>query len=180
MIPIGYMYKVMAQRPDWVSASNVEDLYSVSDHGSKDFAKYVHYWRHNGWWLFDHPDTMKKIAQEQGIDVSSMTLFYYEALERQFDESTREWSEFEPEPSFPTYVERPRAARLEGFDVVTFCAGNSPECSPLSCNSLAGEIPVNRHCLFETKDQAKAALETGKFDNTEPGPFRIIAVFTLE
>ncbi len=109
-----------------------------------------------------------------------MTLFYYEAFEEQFDNDTKEWSRFEPEPSFPTCIERPGSARLEGFDVATFSAGNGPECSPLCCNSLAGGLAVNRHCLFETFDQAKAALEAGKFDNSEPGPFRIIAVFTLD
>ncbi len=122
---------------------------------------------------------MKEIAIEESIDMSDMTLFYYEAFENQFDEYTKDWSKFEPEPPFPTHVEVPDSAHIEGFDVTTFSLGNSPECSPLCCNSLAGSIAVNRHCLFETFDQAKAALEAGKFDACEPGPFRIIAVFTL-
>jgi hypothetical protein len=58
--------------------------------------------------------------------------------------------------------------------------GTSPECSPLSCNSLAAAITFNRHCLFESLDQAKQSLETGQFDNSEPGPFRIFAVYTVD
>jgi hypothetical protein len=33
--------------------------------------------------------------------------------------------------------------------------------------------------LFESFDEAKAALESGKFDNAEPGPHRIFAVYTV-
>jgi hypothetical protein len=68
---------------------------------------------------------------------------------------------------------------LAGYDVATFAAGTSPECSPLSCNGLAAELAANRHCLFESLEQAKQSLETGKFDHSEPGPFRIFAVYTL-
>jgi hypothetical protein len=56
----------------------------------------------------------------------------------------------------------------------------SPECSPLSCNSLATGIVVNRHCLFDSFEQAVRALEAGAFDNSEPGPFRIFAVYKIE
>ena len=178
MIPIGYVYKRVAQKPDWVTAANVDDIYSVSGHASKNFAEYIKYWKHNGYWMFDRPAAMKEISIEERIDLSDMTLFYYEAFEKQFDEHTKGWSRFEPEPSFPTHVEEPRSAHLEGYDVTTFYL-NNPQCSPLSCNDLAKKIAVNRHCLFETFNQAKEALEAGKFDNSEEGPFRIIAVFTL-
>jgi len=42
--------------------------------------------------------------------------------------------------------------QLEGFDVTTFSVANSPECSPLSCNDLAADIAVNKHCLFDSFD----------------------------
>jgi hypothetical protein len=41
------------------------------------------------------------------------------------------------------------------------------------------EITGNPHCLFESFEHAKQALEAGAFDNAEPGPFRIFAVYTL-
>jgi hypothetical protein len=69
---------------------------------------------------------------------------------------------------------------LRGFDVTTFSLNNSPECSPLSCNSLATSIPVNEHCLFNAFAEAKEALEAGLFENSEPGPYRVFAVYTVD
>ena len=39
---------------------------------------------------------------------------------------------------------------------------------------------VNQHCLFNTQSEAKEALESGKFNDSEPGPFRIFAVYLVE
>jgi hypothetical protein len=76
------------------------------------------------------------------------------------------------------HVAIPKIKQLEGFDVVSFSLQNSPECSPLSC-SLAQIIPVNRHCLLATFEEAVTALEAGLFDQSEPGPFRFFAVYTV-
>ncbi len=179
MIPIGYMFKKVVQRPDWLKTAAVDDIYSLSECISKNFAPYMNYENHNGYWLFDSPAVMEKIARDNGVDLAGMTLFYYEAFEEEFDEESRRWSAFEPEPPFPTNIEKPASVHLEGFDVATFYMGNSPECSPLSCNYLATKLPVNRHCLLETSEQAKQYLEAGQFDASEPGPFRIFAVYTL-
>ena len=43
MIPIGYMYKRIALRPDWLKADAVVDVYSLSSHISEDFAFYINY-----------------------------------------------------------------------------------------------------------------------------------------
>ncbi|MBI5863548.1 MAG: hypothetical protein HZB38_03360 [Planctomycetes bacterium] len=107
-------------------------------------------------------------------------MFYFEVHERQFDERTMSWSSLAPEGAFQTNVETPRVARLEGFDVVTFFAQASPECSPLSCNALAEKLPVNAHCLFDSFKEAKAALDAGEFNHSEPGPFRIFSVHSVD
>lgn len=78
-----------------------------------------------------------------------------------------------------TDVRTPAHKNLEGFDVTTFSMHSSPECSPLSCNSLANNIPVNEHCLFRTFQEAKEAIEGGLFKNSEPGPYRVFAVYTV-
>jgi hypothetical protein len=109
------------------------------------------------------------LCNQEKIDASHNTLFYYEMFENEYEEDSKEWSAFEPEVSFETHVQEPLNAKLVGYDVMTFTVGTSPECSPLSCNSLATEIPVNRHCLFDTFEQAIEALEAGKFDSSEPG-----------
>jgi hypothetical protein len=180
MIPVGYMYKRVVVRPDWLKADAVRDIYSLSNCISDDFAGYINYWKHNGYWLFDSPQVIEEVSVNQGIDLSGTTLFYYEAYEYEFNDNSNEWSTFKPEPSFETSVCVPTDKHLEGYDVATFCVHASPECSPLSCNSLATDIPVNAHCLFTTFEEAKAAIERGLFKNSEPGPYRIFAVYTAK
>jgi hypothetical protein len=181
MIPVGYMRKRVVTRPDWLKADTVDDIYAVSGCISEAFADYIQYWKHNGYWFFNSPGDIEKICRVHDIDASGDVLFYYEVFERQFDAATRAWLQFAPEASFPTHVEPPGSAHLAGYDVTTFSVGTSPECSPLSCNSMATDLAVNRHCLFDTFEAAVEALESGKInDCCEPGPFRIFAVYTVE
>jgi hypothetical protein len=77
-------------------------------------------------------------------------------------------------------VNPPSGRVLEGFDVVTFHAKNAPEHSPLSCNSLAKELSINAHCLFATFEEAETNLTNGAFDKSEPGPYRIFAVYSID
>lgn len=180
MIPAGYLLKRVAVRPEWLRDAAIDDVYSLSNCISVAFADYIRYWRHNGYWLFDSPAIVETLAAEERIDLAGSTLFYYEVYPAEFDEATKSWSAFGPEPSFVTAVQLPAHKALQGFDVTCFSARTSPECSPLSCNSLAAGIPVNVHCLFNTFAEAKAALENGCFNHSEPGPFRIFAVYTVE
>jgi hypothetical protein len=64
--------------------------------------------------------------------------------------------------------------------VVTFWAGNAPEHSPLSCNSIAEDVPTNSHCLLATFEEAETALNKGVFEDGEPGPYRIFAVYSVD
>jgi hypothetical protein len=179
MIPLGYLYKCVTKCPEWVKTPQVADIYSISGCVSEDFADYIQYWKHNGYWLFNSPAELALLAGNAGISLQGQKLFYYEAYELQYDEDEGNWSTFEPEPSFFTDVVIPARRELEGFDVATFSLGNTPECSPLSCNALAEKVPVNKHCLFESFDEAKTAVEQRAFDGSEPGPFRIIAVYSV-
>ena len=174
------MYKRVVVRPDWLKADAVRDVYSLSNCISEDFADYINYWKHNGYWLFDSPEVIEQLSVSEGIDLSGTTLFYYEAYECEFNDNSNEWSAYAPEPSFETNVSVPPEKHLEGYDVATFYVHTSPECSPLSCNSLATDIPVNDHCLFNTFEEAKGAIERGLFKNSEPGPYRIFAVYTVK
>lgn len=180
MIPVGYMAKKVVSRPDWLKANKVTDIYSVSGCVSEDFADYINYWKHNGYWFFDSAETIESIATAEGIALSSNTLFYYEVYEKQYDEDENEWRSFEPESSFEMHVVEPITKQLEGYDVVSFYGQTSAECSPLSCNHMAQEIKVNEHCLFKTVEEAKSHLEKGDFKDCEPGPYRIFAVYTVD
>ncbi len=172
------MAKCVEERPEWPDAPQVEDIYSVSACISADFALYIPYWRHNGYWLFDSPEIIQALAAEHKIALNHCTLFYYEVYERQFDPKSGTWSSFAPDPAFLLNVQVPSAPVLEGYDVLSFAGGTSPECSPLSCNGLATRIPTNRHCLLASLDEAKQHLVKGSFTGSEPGPYRIFAVHT--
>jgi hypothetical protein len=128
--------------------------------------------------MFDSPEIIRVVAQENSIDINGTRLFYYEAFESEFDRQN--WKTFAPESSVLTDVTQPPLKRLEGFDVVTFSAGNSPEHSPLSCNGLAEEIPTNAHCLLESFEKAEAHLNSGMFIRCESGPYRIFAVYSVD
>jgi hypothetical protein len=178
LIPAGYLYKTVRARPEWLDASSgVIEVLSVSGCHSTMFADYVEHWKHNGYWLFDAPTHMHDIARQAEIDLSELTLFYYELYGDEFDDTTKTWSAIKPDG--PVRVTLTGAKVLHGFDVVSFSQRNAPECSPLSCNNLSDVIPVNPQCLFPTLDEAEDAINKGLFEGGEPGPYRIIAVYTV-
>lgn len=180
MIPMGYMLKRVAPSPDWLGVASVECIHAVSSCISEDFMDYINLWKHNGWWLFDNPSILKTIAEEHQIDMNALTLFYYEAFENEYDEKVGKWRPITPEPGAATNIDVPATKTLNGYDVVTFFAQNAPECSPLSCNGVARELTTNRRCLFDEFAAAYESLEQGKFNNSEPGPYRIFAVYMVE
>jgi hypothetical protein len=180
MTPAGYMAKRIVKRPDWIQAPKVDDVYAVSGCVSEYFTDYIKYWKHNGYWFFDSVQTIKSLAEAQAISVGGCKFFYYEVFEKEFNDEAEQWQSFKPDDGFKTSVIVPPKKVLEGYDVVTFSVHTSPECSPLSCNNLAASVETNRHCLFASFDEAKARIEGHAFDNSEPGPFRIFAVYSVD
>lgn len=174
------MAKRVSLCPEWLQGEQVLDLYSVSGCMSQDFADYIKYWKHNGYWFFDSPEIIWQVAQEHSIDMEGISFFYYEVHELEFDEQENEWIQFEAEPAFTTSVVVPSRKVLEGYDIVSFSAGTNAECSPLSCNRLASEVETNQHCLLASFEQAQHLLESDTFQGAEPGPYRIFAVYSLE
>jgi hypothetical protein len=187
MIPAGYMFKLAGKPPSHLTAKNVMDIFSVGACGGSNspfFAEYISYWKHNGYWFFDSPAIMEEIAETDGISLASMTLFYYEFYEFEFDKDDYPghvdgWSKFQRDAAFPTDVQIPKAKILAGYDVTEYVCRNSPECSLLSCSNLAVKFTVNSHCLFDTFEEAKASIETGAFHAIEPGPYRLVAVYLV-
>lgn len=179
MLELGYMAKHIAECPEWLDHPTVCDIYAVSNCVSRNFCDYINHWKHNGFWLFDSPAIIRDIARIESLSLSETSLLYYRGHPRQFDVSIDGWVEYAPEPSFDLNVSVPLEKFLIGYDVVSYSLQTSPECSPLSCNYIATEHSVNEHCLIEKIDYAIHLLENGSFDNAEPGPYRIIAVYTV-
>jgi len=75
---------------------------------------------------------------------------------------------------------RPGYIRL-GFDAVEVDKADKAACwgcSPLSCNGMAKEIPVNRYCLFDTQEAAAEVCD--RFARTqcvEPGDYVVVEVW---
>ena len=178
MIAAGYMAKRISPKPEWIKSPGVAGICSVSYCISEAFCDYVPHWKHNGYWFFDSPSVIQDIARERGLDLSDCRLLYYEVYELQFDEERRRWESFEPDPAFTTAVEIPDEKQPLGFDVASFDAQTSPECSPLSCNNLAELVAVNEHCLLPSFENARTLLEDGVFNDSEPGPFRVFGVYS--
>ncbi len=174
------MAKRVLRKPEWMASSGVMDIYSVSPCLCENFGNNIPHWRHNGYWLFDSVTAIKDLSREHSIGLEGTRFFYYEIHPFEYDEDEGVWEPFGP-ASLKTEVMPPEACgkRLEGYDVVSYSAGQAPECSPLSCNDLAKEMRVNEHCLFPSFEEAKSALENGLFKNAEPGPYRIFAVYLL-
>ena len=187
MIPVGYMAKKMPQSDAWLKAMMKApvtlEVYSVGSCVNDDFADFVDYWKHNGWWFFDSPASIQAVAQEHSISLDQTLLFFYEVYELEFHDG--KWRTFAPwDDSWKDSggILPPANKRLDGYDVVTFWPENSPQPghSPLSCNGLANTMEVNSHCLFDTFEEAKAAVSGGRFAGGEPGALRIFAVFSAD
>jgi hypothetical protein len=112
MVPVGYMAKRVYKKADWLAvckkkvflenAPQVVDIYSVSGCISENFADYIRFWKHNGYWLFDSAEIITSVARENSLQLEGTALFYYEGYEMEFDGEC--WSPWSPEPSFPTNI----------------------------------------------------------------------------
>ncbi len=49
-------------------------------------------------------------------------------------------------------------------------------CSPLSCNGMAENIPVNEFCLLDDLGSAFAVAQRFEIEKPEPGPYVVIEV----
>ena len=68
---------------------------------------------------------------------------------------------------------------LHDTDTWLFDGPGSPSffCSPLSCNGMAEEYPVNRYCLVDDPDTALAMARDFATGNCEPGPYCVVEVW---
>jgi hypothetical protein len=176
MIPVGYMAKKIAARPQFLKAGTVRDIYSLCGCISPYFCDFTDYWEHNSYSLFDDPETILDVARAALVDLSQCSLFFYEVYHKELDRHSSRWGPVAHDLGLPTAVELLSEKRLEGFDVTA--GRRMADHSPLSCNSLAETIPVNEHCLLTSLAEAVRLAETGAFANSEPGALRIYAVYT--
>ncbi|WP_286342617.1 hypothetical protein [Ferrimonas sp. YFM] len=120
----------------------------------------------------------RALVVEADDDAQPQT-FYYELYPEQWNDCLGEWEAFSVDSKRAVTIEVPQSPTLEGFDIVSFAFGSQPECSLLSCSHLAERVCVNEQCLLPTLEEAKTLLASGEFHGCEPGPYRILAVYSL-
>ncbi len=178
MIPAGFNAKIIVPREAWLGNSTVTEILSVSGCFSKDALDFTTALRlGNQWLLYDSDEALDEAIAGESVDASRLRRFFYETHDQEFDEG--KWIQIK---DIPTQVVKPKGDySLRGFDVVCFSAGADPECSPLSCNSLAEKFEVNQFCLLETSEDAlRVAREIDHDGKCEPGPYRIMSVWEKE
>ena len=185
MIPAGYQLKHIISKPDWLESDTVEKIFSLSDCCSNFAVDIQQTFNHNGFGLAYAPDLIWQLVQEASLDISKAQLFYYEVYEYEmhsesFDNLAPQWMPLSKLPSShqDEIIRTPKKYNLLGFDIATF--NDFLECSPLSCNSMAKELKVNKYCLFESLTEAVRALENRAFTTCEPGIYKIFSVHSVE
>lgn len=184
MIPAGYLPKRICAAPGWFETkqSHIKDICSVSDCVNDNVVDPQKAWLHNSFGLANSPEILASLAIDSGADVEEAILFYYTAYEFELDSDgwifdASRWQARSPaaSPTLSDAVRPPAKSTLIGYDVVVF--GDFLEHSPLSCNSVADQLPVNEHCLLNTLEEAVDAINSGAFGGScEDGAYTIFAV----
>lgn len=183
-ILIGYLAKRVEKRPDWLKAAGVEEICSVSgciSGGLSDQA--FKQWRHNGLCMYDSAPLVHALLGEEA-DPQGFGIFAYKLLPVAFaKEGERpvimdDLSEFAGPPPHAEPI--PPGYDKLGYDCVQTEWDKSIAgfgCSPLSCNSMALKMAVNRHCLIDTLDDAIATARTFARKQPEPGVYYVVEVW---
>jgi len=186
MIPAGYLLKRTVPPPGWLNShvSNVEQVCSVSDCVNDNIVDPQKAWLHNGFGLANAPEVLESLAARDGVDAQGASLFYYAAYEQELDSDGWDfdpsgWHSRSRTPSSEIADEVALPANdtltLLGYDVVVF--GDFLEHSPISCNSIAATLPVNKYCLLNSLEEAIAAIDAGAFGGgCEDGAYTIFEV----
>jgi hypothetical protein len=130
-------------------------------------------WLHNDLGLFDSPELALEVVSPTD---PPMIVFAYRVSTVRYVNGAQEtwpWPNIAPIPI-------PASFRSLGFDAVSKYMDSilGFECSPLSCNSLARDWPVNPHCLLDSVDKARDAAERFSVEQPEPGMYYVAEVLS--
>jgi hypothetical protein len=185
-ILIGYLPKRIVDLTGDVDAPRypgVDEICSVSECISKSPPDWVDCWLHNtDTWLFDSPGAAWWVVPE--VERERYRLYAYRLRPTLFHESGKETEH--PLPEINAVPIPDHFIRI-GYDAVVRrdigdAHNGSPAplsfgCSPLSCNYMAEEYPVNRYCLVDDPDTALAMARDFASGNCEPGPYCVVEVW---
>lgn len=168
---IGYFPKQTAERPDWLDVAHVQEICSVSECTGSGPDGWIDSWRHNAWWAYDTQELAWSVVPAERQ--TQFDLYAWRIFPVRFDHGE------ERALDLPALKVEPLSAHFVrlGFDAVSRSLGSCFECSPLSCNAMAGEVTVNRHCLIESEAEAFEVARDFSRAEPEPGPYYLIEVW---
>ena len=173
MIDAGFFMKRIEQAPEGMRLPGVREICSASHCISSAAENWIESWLHNDLGWFNRiADAQSVVRPEHG---TGFRLFAYRLHPQKFTADGRVPivlpEDVRPEAIGPEF-------RSLGFDASskTMDSVLGFECSPLSCNAMAEEIPVNEYCLFATLDEAIAGAERFVLEQPEPGDYYVIEV----
>lgn len=173
MIDAGYFTKRVETRPEWLHASSVREICSVSHCISEAPDDWFQRWVHNQFGWFNRISDALGAVPEDRRD--HFRLFAYRLHPEVFRQNGRV-ALFAPPDVKPDPV--PRSFQTRGFDSVSKSTRGvlGFECSPLSCNGLAEEWPVNEFCLFPSLGDAIEGAARFAAEQPEPGAYFVVEV----
>jgi hypothetical protein len=170
---IGYFPKQVRTRPEGLKAEQVQEVCSVSECISPGPPDWIDRWAHNDLWVFNDEQAAWGVVPGGGAN-PDYRLFAYRLFPVEFDGGEQRPFAIPPLSVQPL----PGGYRRVGYDVVSRSCGSSFECSPLSCNYAAEQVPVNESCLVDDLADAfrLAALFSRAEEGYERGPYYVVEV----
>jgi len=167
---VGYFPKKSEVPKEWSASRAVSQICSVSHCIASAPPGWIDHWQHNEWGFFNTPMDARSVVPS-GADGFSM--FAYRLLPVRFIDAGNERLGIDELPVEPLTSE----VISLGFDVTNKDVCSTVfGCSPLSCTSMAQEIPVNQFCLLHDLKQAVEVAERFSRGECEPGPYYVLEV----
>lgn len=184
---LGYSRRELPPRPDWTADPRVERIASVTECRGSRPEGWIERWDFNDAGLYEDP-SHPSLA---GVDQARYHLFSHEFYPLRFDRYGGTVEIPLADVFGATFVPPRRGTDglvFIGFDIVQRWVEGQPGkvdanafsggfgCSPLSCNGLAPEHPVNRLCLIDRWEDAVSTARRLGIQQPEPGCYYIFGV----
>jgi len=172
---VGYLLKRTALRPDFVKNENVVEIASVSGCISAKPKDWITRWRHNELGFYNSEALAKSVlGEDERENEPAFDLYAYALYQICADAGKVEFLNLTTDAE-----ELPSNYEFLGYDVISKAYSDFFECSPLSCNNLAAEVPVNRYCLIDQEADAFRLLTDmgAKYKGVEAGPYYLFRVY---
>lgn len=167
---VGFFPKKTSRDVGSMEIPGITEVCSVSECISRGPENWVQKWEHNDLGFFD---TEAKAIMVLPAEHSDYDLYAYELFPFYCIDGKR--TDLQLIPAGPGI---PKDYVLLGYDIATKTHATSFECSPLSCNGVGAEFPVNTHCLIDSlPDAENAFVQICEQSIGEPGPYYLFKVY---